>query len=75
MIEEFLKLQTRYNNQKEQINENVKENMEMYKIIVEWEQGRREININKNLTINNIIVNLQDEEQVGKVLTLNNARL
>ena len=75
MIEEFLKLQTRYNNQKEQINENVKENMEMYKIIVEWEQGRREININKNLTINNLTVNLQDEEQVGKVLTLNNTRL
>ena len=75
MIEEFLKLQTRCNNQKEQIKENVKENMEMYKIIVEWEQGRREININKNLTINNLTVNLQDEEQVGKVLTHNNARL
>ena len=49
--------------------------MEMYKIIVEWEQGRREININKNLTINNLTVNLQDEEQVGKILTFNNARL
>ena len=65
MIEEFLKLQTRCNNQKEQIKENVKENMEMYKIIVEWEQGRREININKNLTINNLTVNLQEEVQVG----------
>ena len=47
----------------------------MYKIIVEWEQGRMEININKNLTINNLIANLQEEEQIGKALTLNNTRL
>ena len=49
--------------------------MEMYKIIVEWEQGRREITINKNLSINNLIVNLEDEKLEGKVLTHNNARL
>ena len=58
MIDEYLKLQTRNNNENEQIKEPVKENKEMYKIIVEWEQGRREININKNLTINNLTANL-----------------
>ena len=38
-------------------------NSEMYRIIVEREQGRIEININKNLTINNLLANLQDSEQ------------
>ena len=47
----------------------------MYKIIVEREQGRMETNINKNLTINNLIANLMDKEQMGQVLTLNNAIL
>ena len=32
-------------------------NSDMYKIIVEGVQGKREININKNLTISNIIAN------------------
>ena len=58
MIDEYLKLQTKNNNEKEQIKEPVKEIKEMYKIIVEWEQGRREIIINKNLTINNLTANL-----------------
>ena len=47
----------------------------MYRIIVEWEQGKKEIKINKNLIINNLIANLQDEEQRGKVLSHNNKRL
>ena len=47
----------------------------MYRIIVEWEQGKKEIKINKNLIINNLIASLQDEEQMGKVLSHNNKRL
>ena len=47
----------------------------MYKIIVEREQGRMEININKNLTINNLIANLMDKEQMEQVPTLNNVIL
>ena len=47
----------------------------MYRIIVEREQGRIEININKNLTINNLLANLQDKEKMGHVLTSNNTRL
>ena len=47
----------------------------MYRIIIEWEQGKREISINKNLSINNLIVNLKDEELVGKILTHNSIKL
>ena len=70
-----MKMQTKSNNEKEQINEFDKLNKEMYKIIVEKEQGRMEININKNLTINNLIANLLDKKQMGQVLTLNNTIL
>ena len=59
----------------DQLQEVVKKNKEMYRIIVEWEQGKKEIKINKNLIINNLIANLQDEEQRGKVLSHNNKRL
>ena len=37
-------------------------NSELYKIFIERAQGRTEININKNLTINNILANLHDDE-------------
>ena len=59
----------------DQLQEVVKKNKEMYRIIVEWERGKKEIKINKNLIINNLIANLQDEEQMGKVLSHNNKRL
>ena len=36
-------------------------NSEIYKIFIERAQGMIEININKNLTINNILANLQDD--------------
>ena len=50
-------------------------NSEMYRIIVEQDQGRREININKNLTINNLLANLQDKEQTDLILIHNSSRL
>ena len=36
-------------------------NSELYKIFIEGTQGKLEININKNLTINNILANLQED--------------
>ena len=41
----------------------------MYRIIVESEHGKIEININKNLTINNIIASLELDLNNGEVLT------
>ena len=35
-------------------------NSELYKIFIERAQGKLEININKNLTINNILANLNE---------------
>ena len=60
MIENYQKLEKRINSNKEPIMEKTNGNVEKYKIIVEWDQGRREININKNLTINNLSTNLAD---------------
>ena len=60
MIENFQKLEKRINSNQEPIMEKTNGNVEKYKIIVEWDQGRREININKNLTINNLSTNLAD---------------
>ena len=62
MIENFQKLEKRINSNQEPIMEKTNGNVEMYKIIVEWDQGRREININKNLTINNLSTNLADAD-------------
>ena len=39
------------------------DNSELYKIFIERPQGKLEININKNLTINNILANLHDDWQ------------
>ena len=36
-------------------------NSDLYKIFIERAQGKFEININKNLTINNILANLNED--------------
>ena len=48
---------------------------ELYKIFIERAQGRIEITINKNLTINNILANLQDDGIMDYVLIHNNQTL
>ena len=52
-------LQMQLNSIKPAETTNVAEEKEMYKIFIEDLNGRKEININKNLTINNILANLQ----------------
>ena len=41
----------------------------MYRIMIETTDGKQEITINKNLSINNIIANLQPDPNKEKVLT------
>ena len=50
-------------------------NSEIYKIFIERAQGMIEININKNLKINNILANLQDDGIMDNVLIHNNQTL
>ena len=52
-----------------------KQDEEMYRISIETIDGRQEITINKNLTINNIIASLQLDSGKEQVLTYKNQPL
>ena len=47
----------------------------MYRIYIQEESQTMELNINGNLTINNMIANLQRDGQKNQVLTHNNKTL
>ena len=58
-----------HDNETEQFDKSENQEEEMYSIRIETINGRQDVVINKNLTINNIIASLQLEMSKGQVLT------